>query len=112
MHCRAEYVFFVNSQMGDHLVVKHTSALLSDLPLSANVEDASTSGLVTGVQWGREGDRVYVKHSKPVKQVCWHARGDYVATLTADGKVLFWSMSSKLILAFRFRMWCLHSPTV
>ena len=77
---RAEQVFFVNSQVGDHLVVSHTTTLLSQLPVS------SSEGGSTTVQWRREGDRVCIQHSKPVQQVCWHAKGDYLATVCADGE--------------------------
>lgn len=76
-------MFFHSLQVGDHLLVKHTSALLSQLPLGV----PTTAEATMAVQWGREGDRVYIKHIKPVKQVCWHIRGDYVATVAADGKV-------------------------
>ena len=76
-------MFFQSLLVGDHLLTKHTTALLSQLPL----EVASTAEASMAVQWGSEGDRVYIKHIKPVKQVCWHVRGDYVATVAADGKV-------------------------
>lgn len=68
--------------------MKHTATLLSELPVSA----ASVGGASGTVTWGREGDRVHIKHCRPVKQVCWHVRGDYMATVAADGKALLSNM--------------------
>ena len=88
LHCSicfsAERIYFVNSQVGDHLIVKQTSILLSQLPLDVDSEEQGS----VAARWGREGQDVYVQHSKPVKQVCWHTRGDYVATVAGDGKIV------------------------
>lgn len=84
-------MLLVNSNVGDHLAVKHTNTLLGQLPLG--VGEASNTGSHLGeAEWGRdkeregEGERVWIKCSKPVQQVCWHVRGDYLATVAADGK--------------------------
>ena len=95
----------VNSQVGDHVVVKHTTTLLSQLPLSGD-EGASTRSVV---QWRREGDRVCIRHSKPVQQVCWHVRGDYLASVTADGKAVACPVSNnKGLISVLGSAVCIH----
>lgn len=65
------------------MVVKNTTAFLDQLPFS--MEPA-----VGGVVWGSEQDagRIHVTHGKPIQQVCWHSKGDYLAAVSADGRLL------------------------
>ena len=72
----------VNSNLGDRLILKHTETLLNQLPLTSS----ATSTI--GVEWGRDDNGIYVKHSKPVQQVCWHGKGDYFAAVTNDGEFM------------------------
>ena len=73
----------LNSTVGDHLIVKRTTCFLEELPFDAG----EASGAPEQVQWsweGREG-RVSITHARPVRQFCWHCRGDYLAAVTANG---------------------------
>lgn len=63
------------------MVVKNTTAFLDQLPFS--MEQG-----VGGVVWGQDAGRIHVTHSKPVLQVCWHSKGDYLAAVSADGRLL------------------------
>ena len=74
----------MNSEVGDHVVVKATRQFLDDLPLSVGQSDAVLGG---GVDWGKEDNRIVLGHPKPVQQVCWHGKGDYFATVTAEGEI-------------------------
>ena len=79
---RGKQLLLVNSEVGDHVVVKTTRLFLDELPVGLGQSDA----VVGGVDWGREGDRIILDHPKPVQQVCWHGKGDYFATVTAEGE--------------------------
>lgn len=89
---RAEHIILVNSDVGDSLTVKRTVAFLGELALSAGEASgpAEASGPVEEVKWGqREGgdaEGIHISHSKPVRQFCWHCKGDYIAAVTADGR--------------------------
>lgn len=101
--CRAEDVVLVNSEVGDQLCVRRTVSLLSELPLGGSVGEASSRAALGGVEWRREGERVHIKHSKPVQQVCWHCRGDYLASVSADGEIVtfdvVWRLRKRVTLS-------------
>lgn len=80
---RDEQIFLINSELGDHLVVKRTTSFLEALPL--NTGEAGGSEHMR-CEWGRSEGRVLVTHAKPVRQFSWHCKGDYLAAVTADGK--------------------------
>lgn len=83
----------VNSNVGDHLLVKQTDEFLLSIPL-----DSSTS--CEDVEWRKEGGGgVTLHHSKPVHQVCWHGGADYLATLASDGNE---ATSHSLLLTLLF----------
>lgn len=76
-------VFFVSHNVGDHLVVKHTASFLVEV--GESIGGSSDGGVPGDIHWDKDKDRLHITHTKPVKQVCWHAKGDYLATVTSDG---------------------------
>ncbi|XP_054016149.1 ribosome biogenesis protein BOP1 homolog [Hylaeus anthracinus] len=83
-------VLLINPGIGDHLITSKTDQLLEIIPQS----DVIVSDRVkTAVQWEQaEGDhwsqgiRIILNHFKQVKQVTWHGKGDYFATVMPDGQ--------------------------
>lgn len=80
--CRAEQIFLANSELGDSLTVRRTATFLGELVPSVG----ESSDLAEEVKWGQSAEGIHITHSKPVRQFCWHCRGDYIAAVTADGK--------------------------
>lgn len=82
-------LLLVNPKVGDKMLVKKTDDLLSEEPQSDSME---SERIKTAVQWstadsaGQEkGVRVVITHFKPIRQVTWHGRGDYIATVMPEG---------------------------
>ncbi|XP_014273878.1 ribosome biogenesis protein BOP1 homolog [Halyomorpha halys] len=85
-------ILLINPQLGDSLVVSKTDDLLDTPP----PEDKLTSERIkAAVQWEHvsssnddwnKGIRIVLHHFKEVKQVSWHGRGDYFATVMPDGE--------------------------
>ncbi|XP_065218330.1 ribosome biogenesis protein BOP1 homolog [Planococcus citri] len=81
-------LLLINPGVGDTLIVKKTDSILADPP----EQQATISEKVKAVvQWERpsseewdNGIRIIVNHLKEVKQVTWHGRGDYVATVMSE----------------------------
>jgi len=82
-------VHLINTGLGDKLVNSRTEELLSEEPdNAAYVAPARVSQAVKWSGGGSEappGTLVTVDHFKPVKQVVWHARGDYFASVLPEG---------------------------
>ncbi|XP_046616472.1 ribosome biogenesis protein BOP1 homolog [Neodiprion virginianus] len=83
-------VLLINPGVGDHLITSKTDQLLEIIPQSDVIVNERVR---TAVQWEqaegenwRNGIRVILNHFKVVKQVTWHARGDYLATVMPDGQ--------------------------
>ena len=83
---RGDEVVVINTSLGDHVVVKHTHYFLQQLPVSCapDGEEKGTEAEEGCVVWRREGEEeeVHVKHVTTVQHVCWHGKGDYLASLT------------------------------
>ncbi|XP_017755564.1 PREDICTED: ribosome biogenesis protein BOP1 homolog [Eufriesea mexicana] len=83
-------VLLINPGIGDHLITNKTNQLLEIIPQS----DVIVSERVkTAVQWEQAGGehwtngiRIILNHFKIVKQVTWHGKGDYFATVMPDGQ--------------------------
>ncbi|XP_034195770.2 ribosome biogenesis protein BOP1 homolog [Osmia lignaria lignaria] len=83
-------VLLINPGVGDSLITSKTDQLLQIIPQS----DVIVSDRVkTAVQWEQaegehwsQGIRVILNHFKTVKQVTWHGKGDYFATVMPDGQ--------------------------
>ncbi|XP_046752546.1 ribosome biogenesis protein BOP1 homolog [Diprion similis] len=83
-------VLLVNPGVGDHLITSKTDQLLEIIPQSDAIVNERVRAAVQweqaeGENW-RNGIRVILNHFKVVKQVTWHARGDYLATVMPDGQ--------------------------
>ena len=82
-------ILLINTGVGDKLVNDRTTALLSEAPdNSGYTESARMSG---AVKWeaptpeSPAGTLVVVNHFKAVKQVTWHAKGDYFCSVIPEG---------------------------
>lgn len=71
------------------MLVKKTDDILVEAP---KVDLLESDRIKTAVQWAtaegeeyEKGFRLVLTHFKPVKQVTWHGRGDYFATVMPDG---------------------------
>ncbi|XP_021925490.1 ribosome biogenesis protein BOP1 homolog isoform X1 [Zootermopsis nevadensis] len=83
-------VLLVNPGVGDHLICSKTDSLLDEAP----EQDVVVSERVkTAVQWEqasediwKNGIRIIISHFKEVRQVTWHGKGDYFATVMPEGQ--------------------------
>ncbi|XP_032665304.1 ribosome biogenesis protein BOP1 homolog [Odontomachus brunneus] len=83
-------VLLINPGVGDHLITSKTDELLEIIP---QTEVIVSEKVKSAVQWEQaEGEhftnglRVVLNHFKTVKQVTWHGKGDYFATVMPDGQ--------------------------
>ncbi|XP_052894287.1 ribosome biogenesis protein BOP1 homolog isoform X2 [Anopheles moucheti] len=81
-------VLLINPKVGDYVLVKKTDDLLSEAPRSDTVDNER---IKTAIQWGEAteeenklGVRIVITHFREVRQVTWHGRGDYFATVMPD----------------------------
>lgn len=82
-------LILLNPKIGDKMLTKKTDEVLQEAPKSDQLENER---IKTAVQWSvSEGDeyengtRIVITHFKPIKQVNWHGRGDYFATVMPEG---------------------------
>uniref|UniRef100_A0A1B0DLR0 Ribosome biogenesis protein BOP1 homolog n=1 Tax=Phlebotomus papatasi TaxID=29031 RepID=A0A1B0DLR0_PHLPP len=82
-------LLLINPETGDKLIVAKTDELLADSPESDLLDPER---LKAAVQWSepdgfehKTGFRIVINHFKQVKQVTWHGRGDYLASVMPDG---------------------------
>ncbi|CAG5099821.1 Similar to GH22027: Ribosome biogenesis protein BOP1 homolog (Drosophila grimshawi) [Cotesia congregata] len=95
-------VLLINPGVGDHLVTSKTDKLMeiipqSDVVVNERVQSAVQWEQAAGDNWD-QGVRVILNHFKIVKQIVWHAKGDYFATVMPDGQnrsVLIHQMSKR-----------------
>jgi len=82
-------VYLINTGLGDKLVNSRTDELLGEEPDNSGY--VPPSRVSQAVKWScpdnksPPGTLVTVNHFKPVKQVTWHAKGDYFATVLPEG---------------------------
>uniref|UniRef100_A0A182KD43 Ribosome biogenesis protein BOP1 homolog n=1 Tax=Anopheles christyi TaxID=43041 RepID=A0A182KD43_9DIPT len=81
-------VLLINPKVGDYMLVKKTDDLLAEAPRSDTVDNER---IQTAIQWGevteeekKLGVRIVITHFREVRQVTWHGRGDYFATVMPD----------------------------
>uniref|UniRef100_A0A182SEN2 Ribosome biogenesis protein BOP1 homolog n=1 Tax=Anopheles maculatus TaxID=74869 RepID=A0A182SEN2_9DIPT len=81
-------VLLINPKVGDYMLVKKTDDLLAEAPRSDTVDNER---IQTAIQWGevteeesKSGIRIVITHFREVRQVTWHGRGDYFATVMPD----------------------------
>lgn len=82
-------LLLINPQVGDKLVIKKTDDVLSEAP---SIDTIVSDRIKTAVQWStpdndeaEKGVRVIVTHFKPIQQLTWHGRGDYIASVMPEG---------------------------
>ncbi|XP_014218575.1 ribosome biogenesis protein BOP1 homolog [Copidosoma floridanum] len=87
-------ILLINAEVGDRLIVNKADKLLEIIPQS---EAIVPERVKTAVQWEqitesdnpdswKQGIRVILNHFKTVKQVTWHGKGDYFASVMPDGQ--------------------------
>ncbi|XP_052873041.1 ribosome biogenesis protein BOP1 homolog [Anopheles cruzii] len=81
-------VLLINPKVGDHLLVKKMDDLLEEAPRADTIDNER---IRTAIQWTevteedrKAGVRIAITHFRDVKQVVWHGRGDYFATVMPD----------------------------
>ncbi|KAL5467099.1 hypothetical protein EMCRGX_G031281 [Ephydatia muelleri] len=75
-------VYLINHGLGDKLLVASTDSTISGSSAPQDT-DNSTWHTAQGTDHNL-GFRLSLNHSKTVKQVAWHTKGDYLATLAVD----------------------------
>ncbi|GAB0094614.1 Ribosome biogenesis protein BOP1 homolog [Sergentomyia squamirostris] len=82
-------LLLINPETGDKLVVTKTDELLAEAPENDQLDPER---LKAAVQWTepdgfehKTGLRIVINHFKQIKQVTWHGRGDYLASVLPDG---------------------------
>ena len=81
-------LYLINTGLGDKLVNSRTDELLGEEPDNSGYQPplrVSQAVKWSGGAEGPPGTLVIINHFKPIKQVTWHARGDYFATVMPDG---------------------------
>lgn len=83
-------VLLINPGVGDNLITSKTDQLLeikpqSEIIVSDRVQSAVQWEQAEGELWSN-GIRIILNHFKTVKQVTWHGKGDYFATVMPDGQ--------------------------
>lgn len=82
-------LILVNPKVGDKMLTKKTDEILVEAPKSDLIENER---IKTAVQWAtsdndeyEKGFRIVITHFKPIRQVTWHGKGDYFATVMPEG---------------------------
>lgn len=81
----------INPYVGDiKLISKKTDDILAEAPVSDQLENEK---IKAAIQWTttidedemKDGVRIVINHFQEIKQVTWHGRGDYFATVMPSG---------------------------
>lgn len=82
-------LILLNPKVGDKMLIKKTDEILIEAP---KIDGLDNERIKTAVQWATaEGDeyesgyRIIITHFKSIKQVTWHGKGDYFATVMPEG---------------------------
>ncbi|KAJ6644003.1 Ribosome biogenesis protein BOP1 like [Pseudolycoriella hygida] len=82
-------LILLNPKVGDKMLIKKTDDILIEAP---KIDVLESERIKSAVQWaaaeGNEyetGYRIIITHFKPIKQVTWHGKGDYFATVMPEG---------------------------
>lgn len=82
-------VILINPKVGDKLLIKKTDDLLVEAPKTDLQEDERIKNVISWIAPSSEdhdqGIRIVLHHFKDVKQVTWHGKGDYFATVMPEG---------------------------
>ncbi|XP_055559801.1 ribosome biogenesis protein BOP1 [Falco cherrug] len=82
--CVEQSVLLVNPCLGDKLLYGATDQLLESYVAPEEERVQPIQWVTATVEEHRKGIRLVVKHSKAVKQVTWHGKGDYFASVVSD----------------------------
>lgn len=81
-------LILINPKVGDKMLIKNTDDILSEMPKDDVLEPER---IRTAVQWVvpesheyNMGIRIVVNHFKEIKQIVWHNKGDYFASVMSD----------------------------
>lgn len=100
----------INPYVGDiKLISKKTDDILAEAPKSDQIENEK---IKTAVQWTtdidedekKDGVRIIINHFQEVKQVTWHGRGDYFATVMPNGVSFAVNLSNAHFWRFFFEI--------
>lgn len=81
----------INPYVGDiKLISKKTDDILAEAPISDQLENEK---IKAAIKWStdisedekKDGVRIVISHFQEIKQVTWHGRGDYFATVMPSG---------------------------
>ncbi|GFT62650.1 ribosome biogenesis protein bop1 [Nephila pilipes] len=76
-------VYIINTKLGDKVVISNTDTILSSF-----VEDPSEKEIITWTGPSEKqkalGIRLIISHPNEVKQVVWHAKGDYFSVVVKN----------------------------
>ncbi|XP_063708159.1 ribosome biogenesis protein BOP1 homolog [Culicoides brevitarsis] len=79
----------INPKVGDKLLIKKTDDLLIEAPKHDTEENERVKNVISWSVPSQEdydqGIRIVLHHFKDVKEVTWHGRGDYFATVMPEG---------------------------
>ncbi|KAI5738947.1 hypothetical protein M8J77_013036 [Diaphorina citri] len=79
----------INPKVGDILVSTKTDDLMSDPPENVILPDKVKAVVAWETPeaelWENDGLRIVLNHFKEIKQLTWHGRGDYFASVMPDG---------------------------
>lgn len=83
-------VLLINPGVGDNRITNSTDKLMEIIPQSDAIIPERVQSAVKWEQADEEnlknGIRIILNHFKIVKQVTWHAKGDYFASVMPDGQ--------------------------
>uniref|UniRef100_A0A8B9Q6F1 Ribosome biogenesis protein BOP1 n=2 Tax=Apteryx owenii TaxID=8824 RepID=A0A8B9Q6F1_APTOW len=77
-------VLLVNPSLGDKLLYGATDQLLESYVAPEEERVQPVQWVAATTEEHGKGIRLVVQHSRPVKQVTWHGKGDYFASVLAD----------------------------
>lgn len=83
-------ILLINPEVGDDHITRKTDELLEIIPqsetiVSDRVQSAVQWEQAEGEHWAN-GIRIILNHFQIVKQITWHGKGDYFATVMPDGQ--------------------------
>ncbi|CAL1687502.1 unnamed protein product [Lasius platythorax] len=83
-------ILLINPGVGDDVIISKTDQLMEIIPQSEKIVSDRVQSAVQWEQVEREhwttGIRIILNNFKTVKQVTWHGKGDYFATVMPDGQ--------------------------
>ncbi|GBM73790.1 Ribosome biogenesis protein bop1 [Araneus ventricosus] len=77
-----EKVYVINTKLGDKVVVSNTDSVLSSF--TENHDEKAVTWSLPSDEQKAMGVRLIITHTNEVKQIAWHAKGDYFATVVPN----------------------------